>query len=664
MIPVYCQKTSLASAFYLFKDCIFPLGNLDNLATEVVCCVLCSHDEHLTKASAYFDKILAEEMDHSTALFGAGVIGAATGELPAVQKALHFPVRYGKFADLVVLHGVSHGRDKADFHKLFQTYHTELAVSAATAGIRGLSILIWLAKSPLRGYPSISTSDFWTEAIPAAAAASGSLENLLFLRHLDNPCPWNLALCAQSIRSSTAWQAVQTDIQSAGTYAHVSTGLWALAAQLEDAAVLQQLKAAGECYPCDAEGCQVLLQTGAVDTLTWLLHNHGRDQDVAASKLFRQCVNAALHHDHATGLRWLRSISPAKCWQQHGLYSSAKSQLTRQLLRSVEFSSPCTARDWANAATQQSTEELQLLVSTAMPNDAHWDDSICIAAAVDGHLDVCAWLWGRVPAAFWDEACAHALAADRPHVIRWLLHKDPPCPFEPTLSPFPWAPVGAAGNMTTNDLGWRVLGYYSRMPSQGLLEQIPMDPYACRQAAANNNMELMVYLREKGCPWDARSCNLAAGNGHTEMLRWLRSQTPPCPWAAHTAQLAAEKDHLDTLSWLLSQQPACPFPTRPDAASDRCLQHLIVMGCPLPSPAARIRARAMCPLPASLVLGLIKWYEKVGAQGSAPFRLTEQAPWDDLLAHLSSLKAIEADLLWHICHLAGLCGPVTPKRIT
>ena len=627
--------------------------NLEKVATEAACYVLCSHDENLTKASAYFDKILAEEMDHSTALFGAGVIGAAAGELLAVQKALHFPTQYGKFKHLVRLHGASCSGERVEFHKLFQKYKTEIAVSAATAGIRGLPILIWLARSPSRGFPnrSGSTPAFWTEEIPAAAAASGSLENLLFLRRQDYLCPWNLASCAQTICSTLAWQALQTDIHSAGTYAYVSAALWALAAQLQDAAVLQQLKAAGECYPCDAEACHILLQTGAVDVLTWVLHNHGRDQDVAASKLFRQCVDAALHDDHAADLRWLRSISPAKCWQQHGLYSSATSQLTRQLLRSVAFSSPCTARDWANAAKQQSTEELQLLFSTAMPNDAHWDESICKAAAVGGHLEVCAWLWGRVPAAFWDKACAHALAADRPHVIRWLLHKDPPCPFQPILPPSPWAPAGSSG--TKNDLGWTVLGCYSRLPSPELLAQIPMDPYACRQAAANNNMELMVYLREKGCPWDARSCSLAAGNGHTQMLRWLRSQNPPCPWAAHSAQLAAENDHLDTLFWLLSQQPACPFPSRPEAASDRCLQHLIVMGCPMPSPAARTRARAVCPLPASLVLGLIKWYEKVGAQGSASFRLAEQAPRDDLLAHLSSL---DPDLLWHICHLAGLCA--------
>ena len=639
---------------HLFEDGICPHFNLEKirLAIEALCCVPCSHDADLTKASAYFDKILAEDMDYASAPFNAGVIGAANGELLAVQQALHLPTQYGKFKDVVRLHGASCSGDRADFQKLFQNYKTEIAVSAATAGIRGLPILIWLARSPSRGFPSRSgcLSAFWTEEIPAAAAASGSLENLLYLRRQGYLCPWNLASCAQTICSSLAWQALQTNVKSAGTYAYVSAALWALAAQLQDAAVLQQLKAAGECYPCDAEACHILLQTGAVDIVTWLLHSHGRDQDVAASKLFRQCVNAALHDDHAADLRWLCSISPAKCWQQHGLYSSATSQLTRQLLRSVAFSSPCTARDWANAARQQSTEELQLLFSTAMPNDAHWDESICKAAAVGGHLEVCAWLWSRVPAAFWDEACAHALAANRPHVIRWLLHKDPPCPFQPILPPSPWAPP-------------RLLRYRGpRLDSPGLLfppakpkiaGTDPMDPYACRQAAANNNMELMVYLREKGCPWDARSCSLAAGNGHAQMLRWLRSQNPPCPWAAHSAQLAAENDHLDTLSWLLSQQPACPFPSRPEAASDRCLQHLIVMGCPMPSPAARTRAQAMFPLPASLVLGLVRWYRKVGAQGSASFRLAEQAPGDDLLAHLSSL---DPDLVWHICHLAGLCA--------
>ena len=376
---------------------------------------------------------------------------------------------------------------------------------------------------------------------------------------------------------------------------------------------------------------------------------------MAATELFTQWVHAASHDDHTADLRWLRSTSPASFWQQPGLYSRANSGPTKRLLRSRDFSCPCTAQDWAEAAKQESLEELELLTSACHPGDEPWDKSVCEAAAREGHMAVVAWLWHRVPAAFWDEACALAFHADQPQITRWLLHKDLPCPFEPNLPDSAWGQVGSSCDSKSTTQGWTALGLHCRLPSLGMLAQIPMDPYACREAAASNNMELMVHLRKNRYPWDTRTCNLAAANGHMEMLRWLRSQTQPCPWSAHTSQLAAENDRLDILSWLLSQQPACPFPRRPEQASDRCLQHLIAMGCPMLTPAAMARAQTLFPLPASLLLGLTQWHRKIGAQAAAPFRLVAQAPPDDLLAHLSSLPQ---ELVWQVCHLAGFCGPV------
>ncbi len=454
-------------------------------------------------------------------------------------------------------------------------------------------------------------------------------------------------------------------MRSAGTCATKSAGLWALAAELQDTAVLDQLRAAGQLYPCDPEVCQILLRHGDKETALWILHSHGTCQDLTASGVCTQWIESALADDAQDSLQCLRSITPDRLWQRLGLYSMSRAISVKRLLRSHAFQCPCRASDWAQAARQESLDELELLDSTRMLGDQPWDKDLCNAAAQTGRMPTVDWLWERVPAEFWADACCQALNAERFEVIRWLLQQVPPCPFEPQLFPDNWGPPGSRvqhpGIRADAGAGWAILHIHSQLPSQGLLDQIPMEPYACRQAAASNNFELMYYLREKQCPWDARACNLAAAKGHMEMLQWMRRQDPPCPWGPHTCQLAAENDHLDILTWLLAQQPACPFPQAPERVSDRCMQHLIVMGCPMQTQAAKARARAFCPLPVSLVLGLYRWYKLRDRQATAPFRLTVQAPEDDMLAHMSCLQP---ENVWDICHLAGLCRTGPWQRIT
>ena len=617
-------------------------------------CMRCREKGWRHKISPHYYEVLAKHWTE-------GVAGAASGNLRPVRLAFDhftFECRHLHEENCAPLGPLGLSGCKESLQEFYAAFRVEVAVSAARSSIAGSPILKWLLQQGAHRFQFHSMPE-----LCQAAASSGSLESLLFLRPLVEPCSWDLASCARAICSSTAWQALQKDLQSVGAYAHASAGIWALAAQLQDIAIMGQLKAAGQLYPCDLEACQVLLGNGNVETILWLLHSHGTCQDVTSSDLFTQWVHAALSQCNAAVLQWLRSISPAAFWQQSGLYSKAKSTHIRELLRSPEFCCPCTPRDFEKAAQRTDLEELQLLAGTRMPCDQPWDKRVCEAAALQGHMATIQWLWDRVPSSFWDEACMHALNGHHAHVIRWLLHQTPPPPFVPRRPLGGWLLRGSAGpypcDPTDNCIGWTVLGYHSQLPSQGLLEQIPVDPYACRQAAAINHMELMVYLRKKGYPWDARSCNLAAANGHLRMLRWLRGQTLPCPWDAHTTQLAAENDRLDVLSWLLSQAPACPFPHRPEKASDRCMQHLIVMRCPMPTPSSRARAEAVCPLPASLVLGLTRWHGTLGAQAAAPFRLAARARGDDLLAHLSRLPT---ELVRHICNLAGLCRPVQPNK--
>ena len=57
-----------------------------------------------------------------------------------------------------------------------------------------------------------------------------------------------------------------------------------------------------------------------------------------------------------------------------------------------------------------------------------------------------------------------------------------------------------------------------------------MDEYVMFQAAKSGNLELVKWLRGKGCPWDNMSCYCAAKYGHVEVLRWVRANG--CPWNA------------------------------------------------------------------------------------------------------------------------------------
>ena len=598
--------------------------------------------EAMSETSAYLDRLVAGTSCPLKHPFMAAIAGAASGNLEPVEQAFKVGTTW--------LNRPPFTRRDTMMTSTVQTFQMEIAAAAARSGSTGLPILQWLAASHSH------SKNAWSAQVCGAAALSGSLQNLLFLRRLGNPCPWHLEHCAQDISSSTAWHAVQKDLESAGKYAHESAGLWALAAQLNDAAVMTQLRAAGQLYPCDPEACHVLLRSGQIELLEWLLHDHGTCIDLAAADVFTQCVRAAISSDGTAWLSWLRSISPAQFWQQPGLYSQAQSMGRKQLLRSHEYSCPCTAQDWAEAAQtfeSEALDELELLMATSMRHDQPWDRSVCEAAAYAGRLGTVQWLWDRVPAAFWDRACAKAYEGSSPNTIQWLLQRTPPCPFEPYLAAHDWE-KSRRGFGDIWGRGWTILGYHYQLPSKGLLLQIPLALRACYEAAASNNIQLMRWLRARGCPWDARTCSMAASRGHIDMLRWLRSQSPPCPWESFTSQTAAQSDDVATLTWLLSQQPACPFPYAPDRASDRCLQLLIAWGCPMCTTPARLRAADLWPLPASLVLGLTRWYGKLEGQGSADFRLFTQPPEDDLLALMSGLPQ---HLVQHICHLAGLCGP-------
>ncbi|WZN62988.1 ankyrin repeat protein [Chloropicon roscoffensis] len=111
----------------------------------------------------------------------------------------------------------------------------------------------------------------------------------------------------------------------------------------------------------------------------------------------------------------------------------------------------------------------------------------------------------------------------------------------------------------------------------------PWDSDVCKYAACNGHLEVLRWARSQGCPWDVEAPRAAAKNGHLEVLQWMRAQDPPCPWNRDVCYWAAHGGHLEVLRWARSQ--GCPWDVEAPRAAARngqlnVLVWLINEGCP------------------------------------------------------------------------------------
>ncbi|WZN64003.1 hypothetical protein HKI87_08g55570 [Chloropicon roscoffensis] len=97
--------------------------------------------------------------------------------------------------------------------------------------------------------------------------------------------------------------------------------------------------------------------------------------------------------------------------------------------------------------------------------------------------------------------------------------------------------------------------YWSQGPQEKLSKL--WDEDTCHCAASDGHLEVLQWLRAKGCPWGSDTSINAARGGHLEMLQWMRAQKPPCPWNSQVCFLAAWEGHLDLLRWAKSM--GCPW---------------------------------------------------------------------------------------------------------
>ncbi|WZN65405.1 hypothetical protein HKI87_12g69630 [Chloropicon roscoffensis] len=123
--------------------------------------------------------------------------------------------------------------------------------------------------------------------------------------------------------------------------------------------------------------------------------------------------------------------------------------------------------------------------------------------------------------------------------------------------------------------------YWSQGPQEKLSKVWAKE--TCGWAAFGGHLEVLKWLRAKGCPWGISASASAAECGHLEVLQWMRAQDPPCPWDSNVCYEAAFGGHLDVLRWARSQ--GCPWDEEvPTAAAEgghlKVLNWLIKEECP------------------------------------------------------------------------------------
>jgi hypothetical protein len=80
------------------------------------------------------------------------------------------------------------------------------------------------------------------------------------------------------------------------------------------------------------------------------------------------------------------------------------------------------------------------------------------------------------------------------------------------------------------------------------------DGGTCAGAASYGRLAVLQWARANGCDWDADTCSEAAKGGHLAVLQWARANG--CDWDADTCSKAARGGHLGVLQW--ARANGCP----------------------------------------------------------------------------------------------------------
>jgi hypothetical protein len=174
---------------------------------------------------------------------------------------------------------------------------------------------------------------------------------------------------------------------------------------------------------------------------------------------------------------------------------------------------------------------------------------LCSLAAKNGHLEVLQWFLLETPirAGAWtfDEACLYGHLS----ILQWLhsaRNRVPSFGFGSHWDEYAVSEAAKGGHMEV--LRWLSGSGYEHIAGRH-------DACPCMYAASWGDLQMLQWLRAKGCSWDEDTCSEAAAKGHLEVLQWARANG--CEWDRQTTCNAARGGHLDVLQWACVN--TCPW---------------------------------------------------------------------------------------------------------
>lgn len=326
-----------------------------------------------------------------------------------------------------------------------------------------------------------------------------------------------------------------------------------------------------------ADSCDRAAFAGDKRMLRWLTARH-------YGWTWRTCARAA-GGGHLALLQWLRKRGCS--WNTATCECAAKGGHLHVLQWALDHGCPYSSLASTLAAQKGRLHVLQWLHVHHLALDPFLLDR----AVQRGHLDVAQWLYrhGRVSGS----TCTYrfALGVGNHSAIEWL-HAQGYRWSRNQVNHVVMARCGAKTVRWIHERGCESDG-----------------PFLCAAAASANDVDTLVWLREKQCSWDAATCEMAAKRGHLQILEWAHAngclwdegacnaaaregqlttlqwlRRAGCPWSANTCAAAASGGHLDVIQWARGQ--GCLWDTDTTLSAVRggyidVLQWAVDQGCPL-----------------------------------------------------------------------------------